>query len=130
MIHISYKIKESQVHGIGIFADQDIKAGELIYTPSPLLDVNISEEQFDNLDSKEKKEIMYYGYFNKKTEKWHVAFDVIRFLNCGNRDESNVTQNDDMILKAKRDIVKDEELLQDYAEIYSQEGEHFVRIKK
>ena len=27
MIHIAYKIKESQKHGIGLFADQDIKNG-------------------------------------------------------------------------------------------------------
>jgi hypothetical protein len=130
MIHIAYKIKASEKHGVGLFADQDINAGDLIYTPNPLLDVDISKEQFDNLALEEKKEVMYYGYFNKKTGKWHVAFDMIRILNHGAGEDSNVTQNDDMVMTAKRPISKGEELLQDYDEIYPRDGQHFARINK
>jgi len=130
MIHISYKTKKSKIHGIGLFADQDIKAGDLIYPPSPLLDVNITEKQFESLTPQEKKEARYYGYFNKKTDKWHVAFDAIRILNHGSGKDSNVTQDDNMVMTAKRDISKGEELLQDYSEIYPKEGEHFARINK
>jgi len=130
MIHISYKIKVSKTHGIGLFADQDIKAGDLIYTPSPLLDVNINKKQFESLTPEEKKEVMYYGFYNKKTDKWHVAFDAIRILNHGEGEASNVTQDEDMVMTSKRNISKGEELLQDYAEIYPKKGEHFARINK
>lgn len=130
MIHILYKIKASKTHGIGLFTDQNIKTGELIYTPSPLLDVDISEEQFKSLNSQEKKEVMYYGYFNKKKSEWHVAFDAIRILNHGSGEDANVTQDDDMIMTAKRNISKGEELLQDYTEVYPKDGEHFARINK
>jgi SET domain-containing protein len=130
MIHIKYKIKESKTHGIGLFADHDIKAGDFIYTPSPLLDVDITQDQFDGLTSAEKKEVMYYGYFNKKTNKWHVAFDAIRILNHGAGEDSNVTQDENMVMTAKRDIPKGEELLQDYDEIYPRDVEHFARINK
>lgn len=131
MIHILYKIKESKIQGVGVFADQDIKAGEVIYTPSPLLDVDITETEFQSLTPGEKKEVMYYGYFNKKTNKWHVAFDVIRILNHGSEeDANNVTQDEEMVMIAKRNISKGEELLQDYVEIYPKEGEHFNRINK
>lgn len=128
MIHIKYKIKESSIHGIGLFANQDIKAGDLIYTPSPLLDVDITEAEFKKLSSEEQKEVMYYGYFNKKTFRWHVAFDMIRILNHGDGEGSNVTQNEDMVMTAKRPILKGEELLQNYDEIYPRDGEHFARI--
>jgi len=37
MIHIAYKLKTSDLHGIGLFADEDIKKGQLIYTASPYL---------------------------------------------------------------------------------------------
>lgn len=130
MIHILYKIKSSDTHGIGLFADQNIKADDLIYTPSALLDVDITQEEFEGLTQNEKREVEYYGYFNKKTSRWHVAFDSIRILNHANFDTANVTQDENMIMKAKRDIVKGEELLQDYVEIYPDGSEHFDRINK
>lgn len=130
MIHIKYKVKESRTHGVGLFADQNIKTGDLVLTPSPLLDVDIAEAEFESLSSDEQKEVMYYGYFNKKTHYWHVAFDMVRIMNHGDGEVSNVTQNEDMVMSAKRDIAKGEELLQDYDEIYPRDGEHFARINE
>lgn len=130
MIHIRYKIQASNTHGIGLFADQDIKAGDLIYTPNPLLDVDITEAQFETLSPSEQKEVMYYGYFNHKTHQWHVAFDAIRILNHGEAEASNVSQDEDMVMRAKKDILKGDELLQDYSEIYPIDGEHFARISQ
>ncbi|MFA6513834.1 MAG: SET domain-containing protein [Patescibacteria group bacterium] len=130
MMHIAYKIQSSKTHGIGLFAGQDIKSGDLIYTPSPLLDTDITPEEFESLAPSEKREVMYYGYFNKKTNRWHVAFDAIRILNHGAGNIANVTQDEDMIMTAKRAIFKEEELLQDYLEIYPDGSEHFDRINK
>lgn len=115
MIHIRYKIKNSDTHGIGLFADQDIQAGDLIYSPNPLLDVDITKDEFDALSEQEKKEVMYYGYFHEKGNKWHVAFDMIRILNHGAGENANVTQDENMVMTAKRAIHKGEELLQDYS---------------
>ncbi len=129
MIHIKYIVKESGVHGIGLFTEQMIQKGELIYTPSPLLDLDLTVQDFLTLTDSEKEEVRYYGYFNKKHKKWHVAFDMIRILNHGAGSAANVTQDDDMILIAKRCILKGEELLQDYAEIYPKDGDHFSRIE-
>ena len=57
MIHILYKIRASRIHGIGLFADQDIESGEKIYTPNPLLNVNPTKEQFTTLSPEEKKKL-------------------------------------------------------------------------
>jgi hypothetical protein len=121
MIHIMYKIEPSKTHGMGLFTDQNLKAGDLIYTPSPLLDVDLTPEEFENLCASEKREIKYYGYFNKKTQKWHVAFDAIRVLNHALGNDANVIQDEDMIMTAKRDITAGEELLQDYLDFDTQE---------
>jgi len=128
MIYITYKIEKSNIHGIGLFADQYIKQGEYIYKPSPLLDVDITNNEFQSLNEKEQAQVKYYGYFNKKTQKWHVAFDAIRILNHAEGKNANVTQDLDMIMTAKRDIAPGEELFQDYIEIYPDGGEHFNRI--
>ena len=57
MIHIKYKLDKSKHHGIGLFADEDLKQGQLVYTASPLLDVNLTQEQFDSLSDREKEEL-------------------------------------------------------------------------
>jgi len=62
MMHIKYKLDKSVNHGIGLFADESLKTGQLVYTASPLLDVNITQKQFDSLSESEKKEIMWWGF--------------------------------------------------------------------
>lgn len=122
MIHIKYKLDKSDKHGVGLFADQEIKKGDLIYTPSPLLDVNITQEQFDSLDEKEKQEMQWWGFFDEPTQKWHVDFDVSHFIN--HSYEGTVTQDSnhtDAYLVATRDIQPGEELTQNYLEFETQE---------
>lgn len=122
MIHIKYKLDRSGNHGIGLFADQEIKADQLIYTPSPLLDVNLTQEQFDSLGDNEKRELQYWGFFDKPSQKWHVDFDVSHFIN--HSYEPTVTQDknyEEAHLIAARDIKSGEELTQNYLEFETQE---------
>jgi uncharacterized protein len=122
MIHIKYKLDKSNLHGVGLFADEDISKGKLIYTPSPLLDVNLTQEQFDSLDVKEKQEVRWWGFWDEPTKKWHVDFDVSHFIN--HEREGTVTQDTshaDAYLIAARDIKKGEELTQNYLEFESKE---------
>ncbi len=117
MIHIKYKLDKSEHHGVGMFADENIPAGTLIYTQSPLLDVNLTPEQFDSLDEKERREIQYWGFFDEPSQKWHVDFDVTHFIN--HSYEAIVTQDKNFTeahLVAARDIKKGEELTQNYLE--------------
>src|SRR3989304_9750648 len=80
MIHIKYRLDKSDKHGIGLFAGENIKKGQIVYTASPLLDVDIFQEQFDSLNEKEKREVKYWG-FKVEPNIWHVDFDVSRFIN-------------------------------------------------
>lgn len=117
MIHIKYKLDKSSLHGIGLFADQGIKQGELIYTASPNLDTNITQEEFDSLEEKEKSEVLWWGFFDEPSQRWHIDFDVSKFIN--HSDDANVTQDknhDEAYLVAKRDINQGEELTQNYLE--------------
>jgi uncharacterized protein len=122
MIHIKYKLKTSELHGIGLFADQPIKKGDLIYTASPLLDLNITQVQFDNLDQKEKDEILWWGFFDQPSQMWHVDFDVSKFIN--HSTDATLTQDlkhDEAHLVSTRDINSDEELTQNYLEFESED---------
>ncbi len=122
MIHIKYKLKTSDLHGIGLFTDQPIKQNDLIYTASPLLDLNITQEQFDSLNQKEKDEILWWGFFDQPSQMWHVDFDVSKFIN--HSLHATVTQDnsrDEAYLIAVRDISSGEELTQNYLEFETAE---------
>lgn len=122
MIHIKYTLDKSDKHGIGLFAAEDIQKGQVIYTASPLLDMNIAQEEFDSLDEKEKQEILWWGFFDEPSQKWHVDFDVSKFTN--HSYEATLTQDtehDEAYLVATRDIKAGEELTQNYLEFESEE---------
>ena len=122
MIHVKYKLKGSGLHGVGLFIDESVERGGLIYTASPLLDLNITQEQFDLLDQKEKDELLWWGFFDQPSQMWHVDFDVTKFIN--HSYEANVTQRDDhdeAYLIASRDIKAGEELTQNYLEFETQD---------
>ncbi|MCX6793122.1 MAG: SET domain-containing protein [Candidatus Falkowbacteria bacterium] len=121
MIHIKYRLDKSSLHGIGLFAAEDIIKGALIYTPSPALDVNITQEQFDSLDEKEKAEIRWWGFFDEPTQKWHVDFDVSHFINHStNRTVAQDPNHSDAYLVAVKDVKAGEELTQNYLEFESE----------
>lgn len=121
-MQVQYKLDKSGLHGIGLFADQDITKGSLIYTASPLLDVNLTQEQFDSLTENEKKEVKWWGFFDQPTKKWHVDFDVSKFIN--HSYHATVTQDPihtEAYLIAVRDIINGEELTQNYLEFETKE---------
>jgi len=122
MIHIKYKLDKSDKHGIGLFADEDLKKGQLVYTASPLLDVNITQAQFDSLTDREKDEIHWWGFFDEPSQRWHVDFDVSKFIN--HSKEGTVTQDashKEVYLVTTRDVNKGEEMTQNYLEFESEE---------
>lgn len=122
MLHIDYRLAESKIHGIGLFADQDIQAGQVVYTASPLLDLDITDEQFQALSERERQEIRWWGFFDVPTARWHVDFDMSKFINHSPVGEATLTQDEshtEAFLVATRAIKKGEELTQNYAEFES-----------
>ena len=122
MIHIKYTLDKSQLHGIGLFTAEDLKKGQLVYTSSPLLDVNITQEQFDSLSPREKEEIRWWGFEVPGEGTWHVDFDVTKFIN--HSYDPTITQDTDhkdAYLITTRDIKAGEELTQNYLEFESRE---------
>jgi hypothetical protein len=122
MIHIKYKLDKSTIHGIGVFAEQDIQKGDIIFTASPVLDVNIAQDQFNLLKEAEKLEVKYWGFWMESEKVWHVDFDHIHFIN--HSFKANTTQDfyhPEAYLIASRDIKQGEELTQNYLEFETKE---------
>ncbi|MEZ0209118.1 MAG: SET domain-containing protein, partial [Candidatus Paceibacterota bacterium] len=117
MLHIQYQLKESLLHGIGVFSKERIKAGFCVVEASPLLDINLSEEKFLLLSSEEQKEVRHHGHFDKVLNKWHVDFDMTRFANHSENPNLQQLYNEKgYYIVALRDIEKDEELTINYSD--------------
>lgn len=122
MIHIKYKLGKSAIHGIGIFADQDIKEGQIIYTASPILDVDITQDQFDSLTEEEKKEVTYWGFWIESEKVWHVDFDNSKFINHSFTPSTKQNpSHSEAYLVATRDISSGEEFTQNYLDFDDEE---------
>lgn len=122
MMHIAYKLKESPLHGIGLFAQENLSKGQLVYTASPLLDVDITQEEFDSLAENEKREIRWWGFWDEPTQRWHVDFDVSKFIN--HAIDATLTQDPNHIdahLITTRAVNAGEELTQNYLEFETEE---------
>ncbi len=122
MLHVKYLLNKSDKHGIGLFAGEDIKKNTVVYTASPLLDVNITQDAFDSLSENEKVEIKYWGFFDEFSKKWHVDFDVSRFINHSmNASLTQDPSRNDAYLLTTRDVTIGEELTQNYLEFETKE---------
>ena len=113
MFHIAVQLNKSPIHGLGLFAAQDITQGQKVYTANLSLDLLLSEAELSQLSDDEIHTIKHYGFFDQKEKKWHYAFDDIKF--CNHSDQGNIVFSAGSLV-AKRDISKGEEITQDYRE--------------
>ena len=119
MLLIKATAKTSSIHGLGLFADQNIAKGTKIWQFSPGLDLEIEPSDFEKLTQSEKEFINFYGFRSKKTDKYHLSFDNVRFINHskeGNITIDQTTHDVEYPLTANRDIKAGEELTQNYFE--------------
>lgn len=98
-------VKESRIHGKGVFALRDFKKGEVVldWSDSPVLTPEEAEEVPD-----EEKKFIYYG-----EGKLMMIKPPARFVNHSCDANTFIRDCGDI---AKRDIKKGEEITEDYSE--------------
>ncbi len=116
----TYVIRESKIHGKGVFAARDIKKGERIIE---YLGEKISKEESNRrgLENEERAKATGGGavYIFELDEEWDVDgnfdYNDARFINHACRTNCEAVSEDGTIwIYAARDIKKDEELLYNY----------------
>ncbi len=119
-------VKVSPIAGVGLFADQDIKKGEIVWQYTPESCTLLTEEQLDVLVNSfhktEKDLIKYYltySYFQKFLNSLVFCLDNGRYVN--HSEEPNLVAPTDLPYDvawqysvALRDIKKGEELTENY----------------
>jgi len=113
MLIIKTIIWKSKIHWLWLFADQEIKKGELIWEFTFWLDIVLSEKQYKNLDKQFKQFFDAYWWKDKISKKYMLNIDNTRFIN--HWDNPNISHIDYKIIAAK-DIKDWEELLDNYSD--------------
>ncbi len=116
MLFVKTKIKKSKIHGIGLFADQFIKKGQVIWKFNPIIDKKITKKEMNSLPDLAKAYILKYAFLDHKQE-WVLCGDDARFFNHSitpTCKDDGVTNIKDDVTTALRNIKRGEELTSDY----------------
>src|SRR3990172_6417462 len=88
MLLVKTVVKPSRIHGLGLFANQNIKKGEVIWIYNPLIDRRFDEKQLSRLPQHAKKFVIFYSYLNHKNQ-YVFPGDDARYVN--HSDSPNIS---------------------------------------
>ena len=122
MLLVRTRLDRSEIDGIGLFAEEDIQRGTVIWRFDPSIDQRFSEDTLSKLSLGAREQIEKYSYREKHSGLYVLCGDDARFFNhstdpnCIDIYEDALDPNDahDVTL-ALRDIRRGEELTCDYS---------------
>lgn len=115
MLLIPTYLAPSSVHGVGVFAAEDIPEGKLVWQFVPGLDLVIPNGMLDSYPAEARKYVEEYGY-EDQYRPGHVVLsgDNARFINHSHTPNTYSEKDDAFAL---RDIKKGEEITCNYLEL-------------
>ncbi|MDQ5927697.1 MAG: uncharacterized protein QG633_135 [Patescibacteria group bacterium] len=125
MLLVKTKIKESQIHGVGLFADQYIPKGTEIWRFTPGFDQKFTREQILSFPDLLQIYICTYCWRSKKSKLYCFSADNGKYFNHSLSPNVLSEYRDDeeeVITIAVRDIEKGEEILDNYDSFESLEN--------
>lgn len=131
MLYVKTRLGQSQISGIGLFADQFIPKGTIIWRFTPGLDLALDEAQFQAYkDQYDCGRLQDYIYRSKISQRHILCVDDARFINHSSQPNTVDTMEDvEGLTIASRDILPGEEITSDYQAFdadFSQYG-HLLR---
>jgi hypothetical protein len=115
LLKVKTCIGQSRIHGIGLFAAEDVPAGTVIWQIEPPFDVFFDRESFELLTEIAKEHVDKYSYWSPEHQAYVLCGDDARFMN--HSDEPNTSEGCDRCTVAVRDIAAGEELTCSYHEL-------------
>lgn len=122
MLTVKTSIKPSSIAGIGLFANQFIPKGTIVWKTNLLIDLLLSHEEIETLSEPSRSQFYNYAYFDKHYGKYLLCGDDGRFFNHSsipNCDDSHPFQT-----VALFDIFPGQELTVDYGVFYGEIEKH------
>ncbi len=112
MFTIHTYLDKSEINGLGCFAGESIKKGEIIWHFQENFDLRLSQEQFEMLPLLAQEYFKHFAYYNTTEGGWILCGDDARYTN--HSITPNMVMINDTSSIATRDINKGEEITEDY----------------
>lgn len=113
MLQVKAYIDKSKIHGLGVFAGEKIKKGDVVWKFEPSIDKIIKDTSI--LSESVKEYVKTYAYFDKQLGALILSTDVDRYTN--HSDTPNTVPIESGTVVANKDIVIGEEITIDYYDI-------------
>ena len=129
-LRVRAKIAQSRIHGMGLFAEEFIPKGTLIWKFDPEMDSLITPEQMDRLPEPAKVQALKYSYLCKDTGLYVLCGDDSRHMNHSDDPNTASTEGKGVegVTIAARDIASGDEITTNYNE-YDVEGSTKLGLK-
>ncbi|MFH1183023.1 MAG: SET domain-containing protein [Candidatus Moraniibacteriota bacterium] len=117
MLLIKNYIAKSKIHGLGLFAGENIKKGTITWKFNPSIDILITKEEIASFPKVTQKFIKEYGSLSKLSKKYVLSADNTRFTNHSstpNLDIKIIEDEPEALAIANRNIKKGEEIAVNY----------------
>ncbi len=114
MLLIEAELRESAIHGIGLFCREFIPKGTRVWEFHPLFDVVLDEKVVQTLPSSMHTFMKMYAYRSVQTGELIVNMDLSRHMN--HSDQPNLLSDAESNYYAREDIAPGTELTCDYRE--------------
>lgn len=113
MLVVKTFLKYSPIHGLGCFAGEDIKKGQLVWRFDPGIDLTFTEEEVKMLPSPFQEFLKTYGYSPSLPLKTYIlCVDHARHMN--HSESPSLLETSEGHNVAARDISQGEELTCNY----------------
>jgi ferredoxin-fold anticodon binding domain-containing protein len=117
MLYVKTKVAPSKIHGLGLFADQFISKGTIIWKYTENCDLRLTKNDIENLPELAKEHLEFYGWLSKKSGFFCHAVDNGKYFN--HSDDPNciaeyIDGEDEVVVKSICDIKVGEEITDDY----------------
>ena len=113
MMLVKCRLKPSPIHGIGLFADEPIRKGKLVWELTPGFDLVLRKKDFKDWPPHLRKFLATYGYRYRK-DVYILCSDHAKHFN--HSDTPNTRMRGPTTYAAKN-IARGEELTCDYFEL-------------
>lgn len=122
MILVKTKIKDSKIHGLGLFADQFIPKGTMIWKFTPGFDQKFTREQILSFPDLLQIYIYKYSWKSTKSKLYCFSSDNGKYFN--HSDDPNALSeykksDEEVITTAIKDIKIGEEITDNYSSFES-----------
>jgi SET domain-containing protein len=127
MLLIKTTLAPSKIHGIGLFADQDIKKGDITWRYEPRFDTAFTTEELAKMPQLIQEFVTTYAAFSPYTHRYISCNDDARFTNHSSSPNVIAEKRDgeeETIGVAARDIHEGEEITMDYRSIDEHDAAH------